>query len=207
MPIPDEQLARTQRSIWNDLVGRAWVRHADVHDRQAGPFGQAAMDALGVISGATIIDVGCGTGAAAAELVDRGAREVLGIDLSAPMIDAARASNTRPNCASSSATSLRSAALVTSTLCSPASESCSSTTQCPPSPISEPSAPRTPGSAFCCWGLPADNPWMTLPVMATVPVLGLPRLAGSGEPGPFSLTVARCCSGRPGLRRLDGCAG
>jgi hypothetical protein len=32
-----------------------------------------------------------------------------------------------------------------------------------------------------------DNPLMTLPVMATVPVLGPPHLAAPGEPGPFSL--------------------
>jgi hypothetical protein len=41
---------------------------------------------------------------------------------------------------------------------------------------------------FCCWGPPAQNPWMTVPVMATLPVLGPPRLAGPGEPGPFSLS-------------------
>ena len=42
---------------------------------------------------------------------------------------------------------------------------------------------------FCCWGPAAANPWMLLPVMATVPVLGPPRLAGPGEPGPFSLST------------------
>jgi hypothetical protein len=33
-----------------------------------------------------------------------------------------------------------------------------------------------------------ENPWMTLPIMATVPVLGPPTLPAPGEPGPFSLS-------------------
>lgn len=41
---------------------------------------------------------------------------------------------------------------------------------------------------FCCWGPPFANPVMTLPVMAAAPVLGPPQLAGPGEPGPFSLS-------------------
>src|SRR5205814_1285143 len=43
---------------------------------------------------------------------------------------------------------------------------------------------------FCCWGTPFANPVMTLPVMASVPVLGPLALAGPGEPGPFSLPDA-----------------
>jgi SAM-dependent methyltransferase len=185
--IPDEELARTQQSIWNNLVGRAWVRHAGVHDRQAAPFGQAAMDALGSITGATILDVGCGTGAASAELVDRGAREVLGIDLSAPMIDAARATNTRSELRFELGDVLELRDfdhfdVVFSRFGVMFFDD----------PVPAFAHLRALGTArgrlgFCCWGPPADNPWMTLPVMATVPVLGPPHLAAPGEPGPFSL--------------------
>lgn len=187
MTIPNEELAPTQQSIWNDLVGRAWVRHAGVHDRQAAPFGHAAMDALGAISGATVIDVGCGTGAAATELVDRGASEVLGIDLSAPMIDAARASNTRSELRFELGDVLMLRDLdhfdiVFSRFGVMFFDD----------PASAFAHLRALGTArarlgFCCWGPPADNPWMTLPVMATVPVLGRPHLAAPGQPGPFSL--------------------
>ncbi len=52
---------------------------------------------------------------------------------------------------------------------------------------------------FCCWGPPFDNPVITLPVMASAPVLGPPQLAGPGEPGPFSLssreTIERVLTG------------
>jgi SAM-dependent methyltransferase len=185
--IPDEELARTQQSIWNDLVGRAWVRHADVHDRQAAPFGQAAMDALGSITGAAVLDVGCGTGAASAELVDRGAGDVLGIDLSEPMIDAARATNTRSELRFEVGDVLQRRDLdhfdvVFSRFGVMFFDD----------PVSAFVHLRALSTArarlgFCSWGPPADNPWMALPVMATVPVLGPPHLAAPGEPGPFSL--------------------
>ncbi len=83
---------RSQHDIWNDLVGGAWVRHADIHDQQAEPFGHATLDALGDLGGARVLDVGCGTGATTTQLIERGAAEVVGVDLSAPMITAARAS-------------------------------------------------------------------------------------------------------------------
>ena len=187
MTIPSEELVRTQQSIWNDLVGAAWVRHAGVHDRQAAPFGDAAMDALGALNGAMVIDVGCGTGAAAAELVDRGASEVVGIDLSAPMIDAARATNTRSEVRFELGDVLALRDLdhfdvVFSRFGVMFFDD-------PASGFAHLRALATSRArlGFCCWGPPADNPWMTLPVMASVPVLGPPHLAAPGEPGPFSL--------------------
>jgi SAM-dependent methyltransferase len=86
----DEPGRLTQHAIWNDLVGDAWVCHAELHDRQAAPFGEAAMDALGPVRGAVVLDVGCGTGGTTAQLASRGAAEVLGIDLSGPMLAAAQ---------------------------------------------------------------------------------------------------------------------
>lgn len=180
--------AKAQRTIWNDLVGDAWVRHADLHDRQAEPFGEATMQAIGAVVGAMILDVGCGTGATTIALADRGAANVRGVDISVPMINAARAANACAKVTFTEADVLE---------------------------LDEPGtydvifsrfgvmffADPTAGFAhlrrlgargarlgFCCWGPPAKNPWMAVPVMATIPVLGRPQLAGPGEPGPFSLS-------------------
>lgn len=185
---PDQPGRPTQRAIWNDLVGDAWVRHADLHDRQAAPFGEAVMDALGSLTGTAVLDVGCGTGAAAAQLASRGTAQVVGVDLSGPMIAAAQETNDRADVrfelgdvldldqpgrfdvvfsrfgvmffteASAAFVHLRGLGTAKARL------------------------------GFCCWGPPAANPWMILPVMATVPILGPPQLAGPGEPGPFSLS-------------------
>jgi SAM-dependent methyltransferase len=187
--MPEQGLAQaTQQHIWNDLVGPAWVRHAAIHDRQAEPFGIAAMDALGSVAGATVLDVGCGTGAATQELARRGAREVHGVDISAPMIDAARAS------VSTSA--------VRYTLGDALDLDGEERFDVVYSrfgvmffddPVSAFRRLRSLGTdgarlAFCCWGPPTENPWMAVPVMATVPVLGPPQLAGPGAPGPFGLS-------------------
>jgi SAM-dependent methyltransferase len=185
----EQLLNGSQRAIWNDLVGEAWVLHADLHDRQAEPFGIAVLDALGELTGARVLDVGCGTGATMAQLIERGAIDVVGVDLSEPMVAAARTWIDDP------------AAHV---------ELGDVLDLAPGDPFdvvfsrfgvmffSDPVAAfgrlrsyGTPNArlGFCCWGQPSDNPVMTLPVMASVSVLGPPPLAGPGEPGPFSLPV------------------
>ena len=184
-----EPAHRAQQAIWNDLVGDAWVRHADLHDRQAARFGEAAIDALGSLTGAAVLDVGCGTGATAGGLVSRGAGEVLGIDLSRPMIAAAQVANHRAE--------VRFEVGDVIDLHQPGrfdvvfSRFGVMFFTDPPSAFAHLRALGTTDAriGFCCWGPPAANPWMTLPVMATVPVLGPPKLAGPGEPGPFSLST------------------
>lgn len=183
----DQLLSGSQRAIWNDLVGEAWVRHADVHDRQAEPFGTAVMDALGDITGARVLDVGCGTGATVVQLIERGSAEVVGVDLSEPMISAARTwvQDRRVRFEVGDVLDVSAGGpfdIVFSRF----------GVMFFPDPVAAFSRLRsyaTPDArlGFCCWGPPFANPVMTLPVMASVPVLGPPAFAGPGEPGPFSL--------------------
>jgi SAM-dependent methyltransferase len=49
----------------------------------------AALEEFGIVSGARVLDVGCGTGLVAHELSTRGCR-VSGVDVSGPMLDHAR---------------------------------------------------------------------------------------------------------------------
>ncbi|XXX81591.1 class I SAM-dependent methyltransferase [Sorangium sp. So ce134] len=51
--------------------------------------------ALGDVAGKAVLDVGCGTGIIARMLKQRGARRVVGLDLSEGMLDAARAEEAR----------------------------------------------------------------------------------------------------------------
>lgn len=183
----DQLLSGSQRVIWNDLVGEAWVRHAALHDRQAEPFGIAVMDALGEIHGARVLDVGCGTGATVAQLIERGAAEVVGVDLSQPMVTAARAWIEDPRA------SFEVGDVVDAAPGDPFDIVFSRFgVMFFPEPVSAFARLRSyavPDArlGFCCWGPPFANPVMTLPVMASVPVLGPPQFAGPGEPGPFSL--------------------
>ncbi len=58
---------------------------------------QPAMSALlPDISGSTVLDLGCGFGHNCADFVNKGASRVLGIDISAKMLEAARQENSHP---------------------------------------------------------------------------------------------------------------
>jgi SAM-dependent methyltransferase len=184
----DQLHNRSQQEIWNDLVGDAWVRHARIHDQQAEPFGQAVLDALGDIEGARVLDVGCGTGATTTQLIERGAAEVIGVDLSRPMLTAARASihEARVQLELGDVLELDRVGQFDVIFSRFGSMFFSD-------PVAAFARLRSFGTArarlgFCCWAPPHANPVMTLPVIAAAAVLGPPQLAGPGEPGPFSLS-------------------
>jgi SAM-dependent methyltransferase len=83
-----------QTQLWNGRAGRAWVEEQEVLDQMFKPFEQLLVDAVSSAqSGGRVLDVGCGTGSttlAVARLLGATGRSV-GIDLSEPMIAAARA--------------------------------------------------------------------------------------------------------------------
>lgn len=73
---------RAPRDGWNPAL---YVqRHSFVYD-----LGQELVEMIDAQPGERILDIGCGTGQLTAQLAERGA-DVLGIDLSPAMIDAAR---------------------------------------------------------------------------------------------------------------------
>jgi SAM-dependent methyltransferase len=83
----DEQMA-----MWNGSSGRAWVAQQEVLDQAFRPIEGILADAVSASSAASVLDVGCGTGAttlAAARRLGPKGRSV-GIDLSEPMLALAR---------------------------------------------------------------------------------------------------------------------
>lgn len=82
-----------QKALWNGSAGRAWVHNQRLLDQLLSPF-EALLSSDSVLGTATrVLDVGCGTGATTLAIARRlGAQGTCaGIDLSAPMIAAARA--------------------------------------------------------------------------------------------------------------------
>jgi len=81
-----------QSEFWNGVAGERWVRHQARLDRALGPFGEAALDRLGIAPGQSVLDVGCGTGETLLSIARRldGQGRVLGVDLSRPMLERAR---------------------------------------------------------------------------------------------------------------------
>jgi SAM-dependent methyltransferase len=82
-----------QTALWNGVAGRAWVDNRELLDLAFEPLSQLLLPAVVPGSEGHVLDVGCGTAsmtlAAAARLGARG--RALGLDISLPMIEAARA--------------------------------------------------------------------------------------------------------------------
>lgn len=84
-------------AIWNGTAGCAWVDAQELLDRMFKPFETLLVQSVVAESAGRVLDVGCGTGgttlAAARALGTQG--RCTGIDISEPMIAAARASAAR----------------------------------------------------------------------------------------------------------------
>ena len=83
-----------QAKLWNGRAGHAWVETQDVLDRLYKPFEDLLVDAV-VAAGSRrrVLDVGCGTGGTTIAIARRleAVSSCLGVDISQPMIAAARA--------------------------------------------------------------------------------------------------------------------
>ena len=82
----------TQSDYWNHAGARRWIDNQDILDQLLRPVSARLMAAARAEAGECVIDVGCGCGAMT---IDFGARvapggEVLGLDISVPMLERAR---------------------------------------------------------------------------------------------------------------------
>jgi SAM-dependent methyltransferase len=82
-----------QATLWNGSAGRAWIEVQPLLDQILKPFEDLLVQAVATQSGHRVLDIGCGTGATtlaiARQLGVNG--EVIGVDISEPMIGVARA--------------------------------------------------------------------------------------------------------------------
>ncbi len=82
-----------QTKLWNGPAGRAWVEAQEVLDQMFEPLEDLLVEAVLAGSGRRVLDVGCGTGSTTLAVARRLGAEggCVGIDISEPMIAAARA--------------------------------------------------------------------------------------------------------------------
>ena len=75
-------------TYWNNTGGRHWVERQQSQDIVLGPILQATLERAQVRQGERVVDIGCGTGASSIALAERigPSGEVLGVDVSAPML-------------------------------------------------------------------------------------------------------------------------
>jgi SAM-dependent methyltransferase len=179
-----------QIAYWNGPSGQRWTDLQDRQDRMLAPVSDVLIGRAKPAPGERILDVGCGCGATTLVFAEKvgASGQVLGIDISAPMLERAR--QRAPGGA-------------------PVGFQLADATVHPFAPatfdllasrfgvmfFAEPTVSfanlRTalrPGGrmAFACWREPRVNPWMMVPLQAAYKhVPKLPQL-GPEDPGPFS---------------------
>ena len=186
-----EQIAQ-----WNGDLGERWAAMQREIDRIVVPFGEAALAAAAPRPGERVIDVGCGCGDTSIEIA-RSVGEtgrVLGVDVSQPMLEVARARAVSINRANVSF------------------ENADASVAALPSEMdllfsrfgvmffSQPSnafrhlrkSLRTGGRCvFVCWRAPRDNPWAMAPLSAARTAMGVtPAPSDPYAPGPFAFAEA-----------------
>ncbi len=185
-----------QIADWNGEQGQRWVQFQRQLDRMIEPFGHAALQAAAPQPGERVLDIGCGCGStslALAQAVGLQGR-VLGVDISKPMLDAAR------RLAAAHAT------LPLNFVEADAADAPLPGAQDllysrfglmffdqPAAALHQLRTSLRPGGrcAFVCWRAPRDNPWAMAPLMAARQALGInPPPADPLAPGPFAFADA-----------------
>jgi SAM-dependent methyltransferase len=181
-----------QIDFWNATAGTTWARFQTQLDRQLETLGLEAMRVLAPAPGEHILDIGCGCGQTSFALAERVGTtgQVLGVDISQPMLAVARQ---RPVAPGSAAPLFREADAAVADLGDAAFDAVFS--RFGVMFFSDPGAAfahirlavKPQGRiAFVCWRPLAENPWMHAPLDAARPAL--PPLPPSDPmaPGPFA---------------------
>jgi len=179
-----------QVADWNGQSGERWVANQARLDAMMAVFGQAAIEAAAPVMGERVLDVGCGAGASSLHLAARvGARgHVLGVDISEPLINRARALSPQDTpvvfqVADASSTELAEAGfdILFSRFGVMFFDD-------PTAAFAHMRGALKPGArvAFVCWRGMAENDWVRLPMGAIKGILPPMTPPDPEAPGPFS---------------------
>jgi len=190
-----------QIKYWNETAGPKWVALQQVLDAQIRPLGLRAMERGRIAAGDRVLDVGCGCGDTSLELARRvgPSGSVLGIDISAPMLEQARRSAQAAGLANAR---FENADAQTAALPRGACDVLFSRFGVmffidPPAAFANLRTALKPGArlAFVCWRAITENPWMFVPFAAVVQILPLSAPPQPGAPGPFAFADAERVGG------------
>jgi SAM-dependent methyltransferase len=179
-----------QIADWNGQSGASWVTHQARLDAMAAVFGQAAIDAVAPVTGEHVLDVGCGAGASSLALAARVGTEgqVLGVDISEPLIRHARALAPQDAPVLFHVADASRAELPERAFDILFSRFGVMFFDDPAAAFAHMRRALRPGGrvAFVCWRSAAENDWMRLPMAALKGILAPSAQPDAEAPGPFS---------------------
>ena len=93
---PEADTANVEQArAWDGAEGAHWARHAARFEESTAAYDRVLFEAAAITPGMRVLDVGCGSGSTTREAARRAAPgQVVGVDLSAAMIDVARGHGT-----------------------------------------------------------------------------------------------------------------
>jgi SAM-dependent methyltransferase len=175
---------------WNTRGGHVWVNEQDRFDTMLEPCGRRVLDKVGLVEGERVLDVGCGNGVTTLEAALRvgASGSAVGIDLSGPMLDAARA---RASALGRNVTFIQGDAQIAS-FEAPFDVVISRFGvmffEHPVAAFANLAGALRPGGRICfvCWREMFANEWISVPAMAIVAHVGIPDPGPADAPGPFA---------------------
>ncbi|HWE99470.1 MAG TPA: methyltransferase domain-containing protein [Caulobacteraceae bacterium] len=186
-----------QIDYWNTVASKPWTHYQAQLDRQLDPLGRRAMQALAVQPGERVLDVGCGCGQTSVQLAEAAGSggEVVGADISRPMLDVAR-QRTPPSGAAPLSfieADAQEADLGQGRFDAAFSRFGVMFFADPKRAFANIGRALRPGGrlAFVCWRPFVENVWMSGPFYAAAAIVGAPAAPPTPRsPGPFAFAEA-----------------
>ncbi|GAC1480357.1 MAG: methyltransferase domain-containing protein [Steroidobacteraceae bacterium] len=191
---PSENAAQIE--YWNATAGETWALFQEQLDHQIEPLGLEALRVLAPAPGEAILDIGCGCGQTTWDLASRVRSDghVVGIDISAPMLEVARrrrpaARALQPEFRKVDAQSGDLGRAVFDAAFSRFGVMFFSDPIAAFSNVRQALKPHG-RLGFVCWRPLQENIWMLVPLNAALPLLPPPIPADPLAPGPFAFADA-----------------
>ncbi len=185
------------RVYWNEQAGPIWAEQHELLDAQLEPVSEAVLRRADLRAGERVLDIGCGCGATTLGAADRVGPEgrVLGVDLSGPMLERARARAEAVGLGTRIETLQADAQVYSFT---PGAWDVALSRfgvmffDDPEAAFGNIGRALRPGGrlVFACWQERARNPWIDAAARGALRHLEAPPPPEPGAPGPFSLADA-----------------
>lgn len=175
---------------WSGKSGERWVANQARLDAMVAVFGQAALEAAAPATGERALDIGCGAGASSLALAARvgAGGQVLGVDISEPLIGHARSLAHQETRVLFQVADASRAELPEGAFDILFSRFGVMFFDDPIAAFTHMRRALRPGGrvAFVCWRAAAENDWVRLPMGALKGIVPPNSLPDSEAPGPFS---------------------